>query len=168
MISRVIIGNYYIFVVLTWERFSCKVYDSAVMFSADCHWGKWEQIASVSVNHCDSLFAWGGYVLSKYVICPTIPVCYWMSFQRQKQHPLVCIWFKITKQTVRENSTRQEAVAFGQNQNIICDSAPCQGCVVWIVIAGNIVIGKGLRQSNQKHASWGASFWFSFRHKCYW
>lgn len=68
-----------------------------------------------------------------------------MSFPQQKQHPLVCICFKIIKQTVRENSTRQEAVAFGQNQNIICDSVPCQGCVVWTVIAGNIVIGKGLR-----------------------
>ena len=53
--------------------------------------------------------------------------------------------FKIVKQTVRENSTRQEAVTFGQNQNIICDSMPCQECVVWIVIAGNIVIGKRLR-----------------------
>ena len=62
----------------------------------------------------------------------------------EKQRPLVCIWFKIIKQTVRENRTRQEAVAFGQNQNIICDSVLCQGCVVWIVIAGNIVIGKGL------------------------
>lgn len=63
----------------------------------------------------------------------------------KKKHPLVCIWFKVIKQTVRENSTRQEAVTFGQNQNIICDSVPCQECVVWIVIAGNIVIGKGLR-----------------------
>lgn len=49
------------------------------------------------------------------------------------------------KQSVRGNSTRQEAVAFAQNQNIICDRVPCQGCVVWIVIAGNIVIGKELR-----------------------
>ena len=49
------------------------------------------------------------------------------------------------KLTGRENSTRQEAVTFGQNQNIICDSVPFQGFVVWIVIAGNIVIGKGLQ-----------------------
>ena len=66
-----------------------------------------------------------------------------MFFLQWKQNSLVCIWFKIIKPTVREN--RQEAVAFGQNQNIICDSVPCQGRVVWIVIAGNIVIGKGLR-----------------------
>lgn len=63
----------------------------------------------------------------------------------QNQHPLICIWLKIIKQTVRENSTRQEAVALSQSQNIICDSEPCQACVVWIVIAGNIVIGNELR-----------------------
>lgn len=74
--------------------------------------------------------------------------------------PSVCNWFKIIKQTVRENSTRQEAVAFGQNQNTICDIEPCQGCVVWIVIAGNIVIGKGLRSAKQKHPCWRASFCF--------
>lgn len=68
-----------------------------------------------------------------------------MSSLQWNWHPFLCIWFKIIKQTVRENSTRQEAVAFGQNQNIICDSVPCQGRAVWIVIAGNIVIGKGLR-----------------------
>lgn len=45
----------------------------------------------------------------------------------------------------RKQHSRQEAVAFAQNQNIICDSVLCQACVVWIVIAGNIVIGKGLR-----------------------
>lgn len=28
----------------------------------------------------------------------------------------------------KRKQCRQEAVAFGQNQNIICDSAPCQAC----------------------------------------
>lgn len=49
-------------------------------------------------------------------------------------------------------STRQEAVAFGQNQNIICESVSCQGTAVWTVIAGNIVMVKGYGHSNQKHA----------------
>lgn len=70
-----------------------------------------------------------------------------------KQNPFVCSRFKIIKQPVRENSTRQEAVAFGQNQNIICDIEPCQGCAVWTVIAGNVVIGKGLQSAKQKHPS---------------
>lgn len=31
-----------------------------------------------------------------------------------------------TKTDSQRKQCRQEAVAFGQNQNIICDSAPCQ------------------------------------------
>lgn len=50
------------------------------------------------------------------------------------------IWFWMIKRTVRENRTRRGAVAFGQNQNIIWDKVQCQGCVVLIVIAGNILL----------------------------
>ena len=33
-----------------------------------------------------------------------------------------------TKTDSKRKQCRQEAVAFGQNQNIICDSTPCQEC----------------------------------------
>lgn len=106
-------------------------------------------LVSLKLSHCSHCSLDADMCISNFFGSAVVTKC-----------PSVCNWFKIIKQTERENRTRQEAVAFGQNQNTICDIEPCQGCVVWIVIAGNIVIGKGLRSAKQKHPCWRASFCF--------
>lgn len=73
---------------------------------------------------------------------------------------LLCIWFMIIKRSLSENSTRQEAVALSQNENIICDSELSQGRVVWIVIAGNIVIGEELGSVKPETCIFKTFVWF--------